>query len=92
MFSGNAEVLRMSSRAKSSLISHRAQMARRGFVRVEVNVSNEELANEANVTIFTVSRLLSEWQRKGLLVKSRGRVVILSPEGLMGGADQIPAS
>jgi CRP/FNR family transcriptional regulator, nitrogen oxide reductase regulator len=59
---------------------------------VEVNVSNEELANEANVTIFTVSRLLSEWQRKGLLVKSRGRVVILSPEGLMGGADQIPAS
>ena len=45
---------------------------------IEVNVSNEELANEANVTIFTVSRLLSEWQRKGLLVKSRGRVVIRS--------------
>jgi CRP/FNR family transcriptional regulator, nitrogen oxide reductase regulator len=59
---------------------------------VEVNVSNEELANEANVTIFTVSRLLSEWQRRGLLVKSRGRVVILSPEGLMRGADQIPTS
>jgi CRP-like cAMP-binding protein len=45
---------------------------------VELKIRNEELANEANVTIFTVSRLLSEWNRKGLLVKSRGRVVIRS--------------
>jgi hypothetical protein len=32
----------MSSRAKSSLVSHRARLARRGFVRVEVNVSKED--------------------------------------------------
>jgi CRP/FNR family transcriptional regulator, nitrogen oxide reductase regulator len=44
-----------------------------------LNINNEELANQANVTIFTVSRLLSEWQRKGLLVKSRGKVVIRTP-------------
>jgi CRP-like cAMP-binding protein len=50
---------------------------------VEFNISNEDLANEANVTIFTVSRLLSEWRRKGLLVKSRGRVVVRSPEQLI---------
>jgi hypothetical protein len=31
-----------SSRAKSSLVSHRARMARRGFVRVEINVSKED--------------------------------------------------
>lgn len=31
-----------SSRAKSSLVSHRARMARRGFVRVEVNVSKDD--------------------------------------------------
>ena len=43
---------------------------------IEVRIRNEELANEANVTIFTVSRLLSEWHRQGALVKSRGRVVI----------------
>lgn len=47
-----------------------------------LNINNEELANEANVTIFTVSRLLSEWQRKDLLVKSRGSVVVRSPEEL----------
>jgi hypothetical protein len=32
----------MSSGAKSSLANHRAQMARRGFVRVEVNVSKDD--------------------------------------------------
>jgi CRP-like cAMP-binding protein len=48
-----------------------------------LNINNEELANQANVTIFTVSRLLSDWQRKGLLVKSRGKVVIRSQEALV---------
>lgn len=32
----------MSSRAKSSLASHRARMARQGLVRVEVNVRRED--------------------------------------------------
>ena len=58
-------------------------IGQRGFEGTVLNISNEELANEANVTIFTVSRLLSEWQRKGLLVKSRGSVVIRSPEELV---------
>jgi CRP-like cAMP-binding protein len=50
---------------------------------VEVCVRNEELANEANVTVFTVSRLMGEWQRQGLLVKSRGKVVLRLPEKLI---------
>jgi CRP/FNR family transcriptional regulator, nitrogen oxide reductase regulator len=58
-------------------------MGQRGFEGTALNISNEELANEANVTIFTVSRLLSEWQRKDLLVKSRGSVVVRSPEELV---------
>jgi CRP/FNR family transcriptional regulator, nitrogen oxide reductase regulator len=58
-------------------------LGRRGFEGTVINVSNEDLANEANVTIFTVSRLLSEWQKKGLLVKSRGKVVIPLPEELV---------
>ena len=32
----------MASRAKSSLASHRARMARRGFVRVEVSVNKDD--------------------------------------------------
>ncbi|MGC1295117.1 MAG: helix-turn-helix domain-containing protein [Alloacidobacterium sp.] len=48
-----------------------------------LNIRNEELAHEANITIFTASRFLSEWQRKGILTKSRGKVVLRSPETLM---------
>jgi CRP/FNR family transcriptional regulator, nitrogen oxide reductase regulator len=50
---------------------------------VELQISNEDLANAANVTPFTASRVLSEWQRSGLLVKSRGKVLLRYPERLL---------
>lgn len=49
---------------------------------VELDVRNEELANEANVTPFTASRLLSQWHRQGLVVKSRGKIIVRSPDQL----------
>ena len=49
---------------------------------VELDVTNEELANTANITVFTASRLLREWDRSGVLVKSRGKVRLRSPERL----------
>ena len=50
---------------------------------VELHVSNEDLANAANVTPFTASRLLSDWQRSGLVLKSRGKVLLRHPERLL---------
>jgi len=47
---------------------------------VQLDVNNEELANEAHVTHFTASRLMSEWQRSGFLIKKRGKVLLPSPE------------
>lgn len=55
----------------------------KGTEGTAIHISNEELANEANVTIFTVSRLLCQWQRKGFLEKGRGRVMVRLPEELM---------
>ena len=49
---------------------------------VEVRITNEELANTANVTPFTASRLMSEWQRDHALVKRRGAILLRSPERL----------
>jgi CRP-like cAMP-binding protein len=46
---------------------------------VELDVRNEELANEANISPFTASRLLNAWQREGILVKSRGKVLLRFP-------------
>jgi CRP-like cAMP-binding protein len=45
---------------------------------IGVDVTNEELANAANVTPFTVSRLLNKWQSSGVLVKRRGTIVVTS--------------
>jgi CRP/FNR family transcriptional regulator, nitrogen oxide reductase regulator len=50
---------------------------------VKLRITNEELANAANVTSFTASRLLSEWQRNGAVVKSRGGVVLRAPHKLL---------
>lgn len=47
---------------------------------VQLDVSNEELANEAHVTHFTASRLMSQWQRSGVLIKRRGKVLLPAPE------------
>jgi CRP-like cAMP-binding protein len=47
---------------------------------VQLDVNNEELANEAHVTHFTASRLMSEWQRNGMLIKRRGKVLLPAPE------------
>ena len=50
---------------------------------IELDVTNEELANAANITLFTSSRLLGDWQRRGAVVKSRGKVLLHSPERLL---------
>jgi CRP/FNR family transcriptional regulator, nitrogen oxide reductase regulator len=50
---------------------------------VIIEISNEELANEASVSTFTISRLMSEWQKDGFLMKKRGRVIIRSSEELL---------
>jgi CRP-like cAMP-binding protein len=50
---------------------------------IELDVNNEELANEANVTLFTASRLLSEWQRSGMVLKNRGKVLLRAPAQLL---------
>ena len=50
---------------------------------IELDVRNEELANEANISPFTASRLLSAWQREGILVKRRGKVFLRAPGRLL---------
>jgi CRP/FNR family transcriptional regulator, nitrogen oxide reductase regulator len=49
---------------------------------VELQITNEELANAANITPFTASRLMSKWQRDRVLVKRRGKILLRSPERL----------
>ncbi len=49
---------------------------------IELDIRNEELANEANVSVFTASRLLSAWHREGILLKRRGKILLRFPNRL----------
>jgi len=50
---------------------------------IECDLTNEQLAEMADVSPFTASRLLSEWQSRGFLKKSRGKILLCSPERLV---------
>jgi hypothetical protein len=49
---------------------------------IEFDITNEELANAANITPYTTSRILSEWQRTGAIRKQRGKIIVRSTERL----------
>jgi CRP-like cAMP-binding protein len=66
--------------ALTSLGSRAGHMVPTG---VEINIKNEDLASLADVSFFTASRFLQEWERKGAVEKSRGKVLIRSPEKLL---------
>lgn len=50
------------------------------LLNAPLEITNEQLASTANITQFTVSRLLSEWQRSGAITKTRGKIVLTRPE------------
>ena len=47
---------------------------------IELDVTNEELANSANITPYTTSRMISEWRKIGAIRKKRGKILLRSPE------------
>lgn len=50
---------------------------------VEVDIKNEDLASLADVNVFTVSRILAAWEQQKVVAKSRGKVLIRSPEKML---------
>jgi CRP-like cAMP-binding protein len=65
------------------LVSLAYGIGRRTSSGISLEITNEQLANTANITPFTVSRLLSEWQRGGLMSKDRGKLLLYHPEQLL---------
>jgi CRP-like cAMP-binding protein len=65
----------------SSLSQGIGRKGRGGEITLEI--TNEQLANTANLTPFTVSRLLNRWRRDKSIVKSRGKIVLLRPSELV---------
>jgi CRP/FNR family transcriptional regulator, nitrogen oxide reductase regulator len=56
---------------------------------IEIDVTNEELSESANITPYTVSRLVSDWQKSGSIRKRRGKI-ILFPDRFLTGSEGKP--
>ena len=51
--------------------------------RIELTFSRQDVAEMTGSTLYTVSRLLSEWERKGVIATGRERITILKPHDLV---------
>lgn len=51
--------------------------------QIELPLSQQDIAEATGSTIFTVSRTLSEWEKRGLIETGRGRIVMRNPHGLV---------
>jgi CRP/FNR family transcriptional regulator, nitrogen oxide reductase regulator len=56
---------------------------------IELSFSRQDLAEMTGTTLYTVSRLLSEWERREIISTGRERVKILKPHELVRIADNL---
>ncbi len=59
-------------------------------VLIDLPLSRQDLAEMTGTTLYTVSRVLKEWENKGLVQSKRQQVMILAPHGLVMIAEDIP--
>lgn len=58
-------------------------------IRIELAFSRQDLAEMAGTTFYTVSRVLSAWEKQGLISTGRERVTLTHPHGMVKIADNL---
>src|SRR6266508_5841911 len=56
---------------------------------IELSFTRQDLAEMSGTTLYTVSRVLSEWYRHGLVEAGRERVTIRNPHGIVQIAEEL---
>jgi CRP/FNR family transcriptional regulator, nitrogen oxide reductase regulator len=74
---------KVGSRLSSELARLSRQMGKNVGGQVEIGLSRRELAQLTGTTLFTVSRLLSQWEAQGLLSARREAVLLRDLRGLL---------
>jgi CRP-like cAMP-binding protein len=59
-------------------------------VLIDMPLTRQDLAEMTGTTLFTVSRLLKQWEEQKLVISARERVVIRFPHGLVLVAEDMP--
>lgn len=56
---------------------------------IELAFTRQDLAEMSGTTLYTVSRILSDWERQGLVEAGRERVLIRNPHGVVSIAEEL---
>lgn len=59
-------------------------------VLLDLPITRQDLAEMTGTTLFTVSRIMSQWENQGIIQSGRERVVIRFPHGLVSIAEDLP--
>lgn len=59
-------------------------------VEIDFPVSRQDIAEMTGTTLYTVSRLLSAWEERGILHSGRRRIVLAKPHALVAIAEDLP--
>ena len=59
-------------------------------VEIDFPISRQDIAEMTGTTLFTVGRLLSAWEARGIVKNGRQRTVLTKPHALVAIAEDIP--
>ena len=59
-------------------------------VEIDFPISRQDIAEMTGTTLFTVSRLLSAWEERGIVKSGRQHIVLTKPHALVAIAEDIP--
>jgi len=82
-------VERRVARSLLRLATQTGQKVTEGIL-IGIPLSRQDLAEMTGTTLYTVSRILSQWEQRGLVATGRERVVICHPHGLVAIAEDLP--
>lgn len=83
-------VERRIARAISRLSNQLGRQTEEGIL-LDFPLSRQDLAEMTGTTVYTVSRTLKEWERSGVLLLGRERIVIRSPHELTAIGEDLPS-
>ena len=76
-------------RIARSLLRLASQMGSKNQGGIELTFTRQDLAEMSGTTLYTVSRVLSDWERQGLVEAGRERVLIRNPHGVVSIAEEL---
>lgn len=74
---------RVQQRIARSLVRLAAQSGQKAEAGIELSFSRQDVAEMSGTTLYTVSRVLTDWERQGLVASGREQIRILQPHALV---------